>query len=556
MRSLVLRSATREGPPPAGPCDGAPRDGVPRDGVPRDGVPLLGGRRFAVLLMGGALFSKLLGFVREIVMAHTLGASLVADGFRGALTAVLLPLAVLQNESVPAILVPMCREWQRTGEAGARLCALTLALGGIALGLMLAVQALGMTWVGAIVGGFSPEGRALTLDFVRVMALGMPACVVLNCLAAGEIALGRSRLTTIRASILNLAVLTGLAVMGLTGSVAALAWSFTIAFNGLAACAVAWLWREGLLDPAGARPALILAAGRDFLRGLRPLLAIPLVEQAHNWIERLLASRLATGTVASMDYARTLTDSALLLISQPLGLTVLAAGPAADTARQVERIARPILAVMLPACVFLAGFAPELARVVFARGAFGDEAVFLTSEALRGIAAGLWASTLGWILMRVLNGAGRNGAAAGVLTAAYLANIAVNLATCAAAGNGLAGPMMLGLGEAARGLVLLAGTGLLLGCARPLVRATLLAAGPAALMGLAAWQIPLAVAGPLARLAAGAAACAACILVGLALAAPSLRATLGAARRRPAPESPARSPRPRASAPHRCPEEE
>ena len=34
--------------------------------------------------------------------------------------------------------------------------------------------------------------------------------------------------------------------------------------------------------------------------------------------------------------------------------------------------------------------------------------MLLTSQALRGIAVGLWAATLGWILMRILNGAGRN----------------------------------------------------------------------------------------------------------------------------------------------------
>ncbi|MFE1602323.1 lipid II flippase MurJ [Methylobacterium sp. ID0610] len=484
-------------------------------------------RRFAVLLMGGALVSKLLGFVREIVMAHTLGASLAADGFRGAMTAILLPLAVLQNESVPALLVPMYREWRRSGDAARRLTALTVAITGMAVALMLGVQALGMLWVDAIVGGYSPAGQALTLDFVRVMALGMPASALLNCLAAGEIALGRSRLTIVRANILNVAVLAGLVLMGWTGWVLALAWAFTLAMNGVALCGLWWLWREGLLDPAGARPALVRAVGGEFLRGLRPLLPIPAVEQANVWIERVLASRLTAGTVASIDYARTLTESALLLISQPLGLTVLAGGPAADMRRQAEAIARPILAVMLPGSVFVAAFAPEITRLVFARGAFDEAAVLLSSQALRGIAAGLWAATLGWILMRILNGAGRNGAAAGVLTGAHAVNIALNLATGLALPDGWASPLMLGLGEAARGLVLLVGTGLLLGCTRRLAVAVLLAAGPAALTGLAAWQIHLAWSGTLARLAAGALACGIGILLALALAAPDLRGMAG-----------------------------
>jgi putative peptidoglycan lipid II flippase len=67
-------------------------------------------QRFTAILISGALTSKLLGFGREVLMAHVLGASLVADGFRGALAAVFIPLALLQNESVPAIMIPMHRE--------------------------------------------------------------------------------------------------------------------------------------------------------------------------------------------------------------------------------------------------------------------------------------------------------------------------------------------------------------------------------------------------------------------------------------------------------------
>jgi hypothetical protein len=52
----------------------------------------------AAILMSGALVSKLLGFGREVLMAQVLGASMVADGFRGALTAVMLPLAAKHSQ--------------------------------------------------------------------------------------------------------------------------------------------------------------------------------------------------------------------------------------------------------------------------------------------------------------------------------------------------------------------------------------------------------------------------------------------------------------------------
>lgn len=478
-------------------------------------------RRLIAVLMGGALLSKILGFARELLMAQVLGASLVADGFRGALTAILLPLVFLQNESVPAILIPTQRDAQIRGDGPQRLAALTIALTSVAIVLMLAVLSAGSWWVDAVVGGFVPEGRALTLDFVRIMALGMPASVALNCLAAGEIALGRSRLTNLRAALLNLCIMLGLVLLVLTHRVDVLAWAFTLAFNGLATWGIWALWREGHLSFAGARPALVLDAGLDFLRRLRPLLALPFAEQLNVWVERVMASRIATGTVASLDYARTLTESAILLVSQPVGLGVLSSHPATDERARVEALAAPVLALALPASMYLVVFAPDIVRLVFFRGAFTEHGVLLTSQALRGIAVGLWASTLGWILLRMLNSTGRNARVAVILVMAYGANIAVNLATSGLQQSSGAGPLILGLGEAVRALVLLGGTVLAFECRRRLSGLILIACGPAAVMAGLGWMIHEEIDGMLQRLFAGGIVCLATIALAAAVLMPT-----------------------------------
>ena len=477
----------------------------------------------AALLMSGALASKLLGFGREVLMAQVIGASLIADGFRGAMTAILIPLAFLQNESVPAILIPMQRQAGRDGKGAQSLGALTIALTAIAVALMLAIQAMGAWWVGAVVGGFSPEGQALTLEFVRIMALAMPASTVLNCLASGEIALGRTRLTNIRAGLLNVSVILGILTMALTGYVSAVAWSFALAFNLLAAWALWSLQRGGTLSFSGVGPGMVMAVALDFLTRLRPLLALPVAEQGHIWIERILASRLVTGAVASLDYARTLTDSALLLISQPLGLAVLSSHSDTDTETQVDSIARPVLAIAVPAAMFLAIFSSEIIRLVFFRGAFTEHGVELTSHALRGISFGLWASTLGWILLRVLNSAGRNGMVALILISAYAANVLANMVSTHFAASDSQGILFLGFGETTRSLVLLGGVILALGYRRRLLTLILLAAIPAAVMALLGWQIHEAVSGTLPRLALGSLACLVSMAVALGILMPQAR---------------------------------
>jgi putative peptidoglycan lipid II flippase len=476
--------------------------------------------RFVAKLISGALASKLLGFGREIMMAHVLGATLVADGFRGALTAVMLPIAFLQNETVPAVMIPMHRDALKGDDAARKLGALAIATTSIAMVLMVGLQLLGEVAVRAIVGGFSAEGRSLTLDFIRIMALGMPASVLVNVLASGEIALGRTRLTNIRASTLNVAVLIGIVLIIVTGNFRALAWSFPAAFNALAVWGLITLMRDGTISFRGLSLGAVLASLREFFGRLRPLLALPIAEQANIWIERLLASRVGTGAVASLDYARTLTESALLLISQPVGLAVLSNEKPKELGEQIESIARPILALAVPASAFLFMFAPDIVRLIFFRGAFNEEALILTSQALQGISCGLWAATLGWILIRIINGAGRNFVAAIIIVAAYLSNIGINLLTSYLPHVADSGTLLLGLGEATRGIVLLAGVMMVLKSRKKLLLWLFLASIPAAVMIAAGWQIHEWFAGTWQRLFVGGALCLACIAVSFAMLVP------------------------------------
>jgi putative peptidoglycan lipid II flippase len=497
--------------------------GLSTESPARPEIRSLSSRQLVAVLMSGALISKILGFIREILMAQVLGASMAADGFRGAITAVMLPLLFLQGESLPAIMIPMQRESRDNGDAPLQLTAMTIALTLVATAIMLVIEILGPWWVNAIVGGFVPETQALTLEFVRIMALAMPASAMLNCLAAGEIAVGRSRITNIRAAILNASVLLGIGLFVLTGWLRMLAWAFALAFNVLGVVSIWLFWRDGYLTVHGLRANTVIAAGMEFARRLKPLIALPIAEQANIWIERTLASRLVTGSVASLDYARTLTESALLLISQPVGYAVLSSYSRQAERVQIEAIARPILAFMMPASVFLFAFAPDVIGLVFHRGAFDEQGVLLTSQALRGMSVGLWAATLGWILLRILNSTYRNTMVAAILVVAYAANIAVNLVTTSIQQTTGAGTLILGLGEAARGCTMLGGVVLALQCSGRMLFLIGVASVPSAMLALTSWKIDVAVSSSYERLVAGGAACAFTIAVAALLLMPTER---------------------------------
>jgi putative peptidoglycan lipid II flippase len=485
---------------------------------------LVGSRAASIRLVArvsaGALLGKVLGILRELMLAKTLGATWTADSFRGATSVVMLPLLPLQIETVPAVLVPMHQEWQRQKCAPQRLAALCVALTAAAVCITILVEWLGAWWVNLVVGGLSANAKSLALDFVRIMALAMPASVLLNCLAAGEIALGRSRVVGLQAAVLNLSLLTGIALAAVTGELMFLPAAFAFAFNAFGIWCVLSLRRDASLDFSGIGPQMVASTSRDFLRRMRPFFCLPIVQLGQIWIERQVASHSTIGTLASVDYARTLTDSALYLVGQPVGLAVLADRSATNQAAALA-ISRPMLALTVPPSVFLYMLSEDVVRLVFMRGAFDETAVRLTSSVMSGIAVGLWAGTLGVILLRLLNNSGRSWQTALVVALSFGVNAVLNLVTTRITLEGELPALMLGLAEGARGIALLVGVAFVIGCTLALARLLLLILAPALVMAAASTTISAIVAAPILRIFFAAMACVVCILFALVLLMPT-----------------------------------
>ncbi len=413
-------------------------------------------------LIGGALLGKVLGFLREVEMARLLGASFITDSFRSALTAVLLPIAPLQGEIIPSVLIPLHREWSAEGTAVRLFGSLSAGFFVVSVVLMVCIWCLAGTWVDFIVPSFSPQAHELTVRFVRIMSLSMPASVLLGNLMCIELATGRSRAAAIRASVQNVALMIGVVVLAFTGDVDAIAWAFVVAFNSVTLFGAYWLWRDGQLSLRCVSLRDAYRAIAIFLPRVKVLMTQPIFDQANIVLERVLASAVAVGAIASMDYARTLSESLLYLLAQPIGFVVLAGGR--PSVERIRLVSRSVLGIALPVSCYLAWLAPDIVRVVLERGAFDERAVAMTAGAVRGISIGLWAASLGYVFIRMLNAQGRNRAAAGVITLSYAANMITNVATAH-----LWGTFGLGVGESMRGLVLLLGSALCLGCMKELI---------------------------------------------------------------------------------------
>ncbi|WP_349369571.1 murein biosynthesis integral membrane protein MurJ [Salinarimonas sp.] len=421
---------------------------------------------------GAAGLSRVLGFLRDVLIAAALGAGPAADAFLIALRIPNVARRTLAEGALTAGFAPLyARTRAEEGEAAAARLA-GEALAGLAA-LLAAIVALGMIGAGllvlAVAAGLAGEGatRALAADLTR---LALPAVVVLGLaglLSAVLAARGRVVALALAPLATNAVLIAALLVAPARVDdparlAALLAASVTAA--GLVQLAVVALAVRRAGGVALARPRL-----GPRLRAVLRLAGPALVTVGSVELILLAATQVASftpGAVARLYYAER-------LVQLPLGLVAAAATTvllprlaghvrAADlraAAAAQNRALEAAFLLAVPAAAALVALDATLVRALFARGAFGEAEVAATAAILSGVALGLPAAAAGKILLQ--GGFARESARPGLLATG--AGIAATLAAGAALSAAF-GPFGLGLGVAT-GLATQAGV-LALGAAR------------------------------------------------------------------------------------------
>ncbi len=387
--------------------------------------------RRSTLGMGvGALASKALGLVREVLLARFFGTGPVTDGYRASLTLALSPVHLLTTHAIQTCFIPLytrLRGQDRRRADGLFQGVLLLFLGaGLALA---AVLFGGAGWLSrTLLPGFDAERQQLTAAMLRIMALGVPPyiyCTLLSSLGAAQ---RDYRLPTIRPGVQNLGLLVMILAAVAAGRPVLAAYGFTLTYWLLAAVATGMLAARRELPSGWHLPRADLAPlWRSFWVPLRPLLLLSLMIQANLVIERLLSSLVGGGTVAAMDYARFITETTHALMLMPLGLVSLtrfAELPPERLRETTDRVLSLIFLLLVPISVFLTVSGGPLIGLLYERGAFDSLSHETTRRALLGLGAGLWAVGGAYFLRNVLHARMENGR---VLRAEALA-VALNVA--------------------------------------------------------------------------------------------------------------------------------
>jgi len=357
--------------------------------------------RSASVVAGATLISRILGFVRDLIIAFTLGAGPVADAFFVAFRLPNLLRRLFAEGSLTMAFVPVfskIKNSQGTDEAFilARSVQLWLL---IIVGIITTLAVIFAAPLTALIApGFksSPEVFDITVTLVRIcfpyilfissVALCMGILNSMNQFFAPAVAPALMNLTLI--------------IFALT----AYYWGFSVAFFLAAGVflsgVVQWAFQYPFLKKAGfswkgdysLRHPGVFRIGRLML----PTVFGAAVYQINILIGTVLASFLAAGSISYLYYADRLVQFPLGVFAVAIStvalpsLSVMAgAGDMTGFKKTLSTSISLTLFVALPSTAGLIGLSYPLIDVIFGRGEFAGAAVQATSLALIGYAVGL-----------------------------------------------------------------------------------------------------------------------------------------------------------------------
>jgi putative peptidoglycan lipid II flippase len=407
-----------------------------------------------IALMGGGLIGKCAGVGRELLVASLYGTGSVASAYRLAQAGVFIPVNLFAAEVLNATTIPLQRKYRTNGGAQAEARFAQIALAGFgAIGSLLGW---GMFFcadeiIRVLAPGFDLATHAQAASFLKILSFGVPLYVLASLMSYLELGMGGHTLTTLRATVQSVCLIASTFAAYALGRPGWLAAGFVVAQ------VVCCLWGSVLLRARGLlrfQPITLQHAreiGLQVGKLMRPLVLLPVLMQGNAAVERIVASKLAVGAVAGIDYARLISDTINILVTVPFALTVLCelSGRAdKDARRMLLRLLTPLALITVPASAFLCAHATQVVAAMYGRGAFGKSSIDLTSPILALSAVALWAQAFGYVIQRALSARMQNAAVIRTMAVSLTISVLINLTV-----SRWLGVAAIGLAVAAYGVV-------------------------------------------------------------------------------------------------------
>lgn len=355
---------------------------------------------------GLLVLAKLLGFVKQMLVASSFGTTIETDLINLS-QGVVNDIQYLLAQSLITAFVSVYIHHREDGSSdafAANVLKLFLLLSG-ALALLCELFA---PWIARLLApSYTAELSARLCAYLRLFLLALPPLVaasvfqaMLNAnerFAAGE-SQGLSHSVWLILILLLWRDRLGIGVLSVS-FFAYILWNAV--FLGVLSRPY---WRRGLKKP------LQSSAVRDLLRMIGPLLLGYSLVSVNQIVDKIIGSGLGEGAVSAMGYGLVLqTFVATFIFSfgnifYPYITQRIAAQEHAGAAHLAEWTATVLLFVLLPITVLIEVCSTDIVTAVFGRGAFNAESVRMTAAALRGYGFALVPLALREVYSRVQYG--------------------------------------------------------------------------------------------------------------------------------------------------------
>lgn len=366
--------------------------------------PARSGGLASVMVGAGIFLSRIVGLVRERVIAACFGTSLYADVFGAALRLPNVLQNLLGEGTLSASFIPVYSELLGRGrhhDAGKLAGAVFALLLAIAGAIALLGMALAPVLVSLLTPGFEGERRALMITTLRIL-FPMTGVLVLSAWALGILNSHRKFFVPYFAPVLwNVAIIVALLMFNgrveLDRLLIAAAWGALA--GGVLQFGFQLPWVLKLEKNIRIERGPGDGSFKEVMRNAVPAILGRGVVQLSAYVDLILASLLAIGAVARLRYAQTLYLLPVSLFAMSVAAAALpelaregAGAIDALRARSVAALSR-VSFYVVPSFVAFVALGNVLVAGVYQSGKFGGADVTLVWITLIAYSAGLLAST-------------------------------------------------------------------------------------------------------------------------------------------------------------------
>ncbi len=400
------------------------------------------------IVASGVLASRVLGFFRDVVLAHFLGTGIVAEAFFVAQRIPNLFRDLVGEGAANAAIVPVLSEYaqKKSKQEWQQLINVVMSWGIIILGSITIVGMLAAPWIVHLIApGFANDAvkLQLTIDLTRLMF----PYLVLIALTAFQVGILYSLNSFVAPAfgpcLLNVAMILSAWVACLFSWPLAYVLSIGVLVGGVWQFWAQWwaLKRRGVNWHfpffASKSQRLNHEGARQIGRLLVPRLWGSAVYQMNIFADTIcasLSSIVGGGGVAAIYYAARIIQFplgvfgyALSSVSLPALSKIAAEGDMVRFKETLSFSLRKLMLVLIPCALVLAVFSELIIRLVFERGQFDSQSTGVTAQVLFYSALGLPFFGASRILVMAFYALQETKAPVKIATACLVINVALNL---------------------------------------------------------------------------------------------------------------------------------